>query len=616
MHIAGGAGALLLAPSLAESTCARRLAPLGLELADLPGCAISWFGPLGWDGSRRGGEAVVQAMSGLMALNGRDAGQPQRIGLPVASVAAGLLAAQATLANLVGEARGRPARPVSTSVLQAGLLACSHYVAAATSGEDRWPMTPAAEPGPPFTSSDGRHFEIETLDPEAWRSFWHHLGAGAADLGQAWTRFRLRYFEGACSLPPGLRSATEARSMDELEAAARSHGVSLCELRSYDQVLGDVADAEAHPGFGPLGPRLGRRPPWPAAGDLPLAGMTLVESTTRMQGPLAGLLVQMLGARVLKVEPPGGDVGRSMVPTAGGVGTFFSCWNRGKQTIELDLATPSGRDELVDLVSAADAFLHNWRPGRARTWSLAPEDLVRHNPGLVCVEASGWGARPDRDHLLGTDFLVQAFAGMGDGLSPSGRPPRTSRVLLTDFMGALVTCEGILAGLYLREREGAARSVGTSLLAGAGAIQAEVLDAIRAGSELSRIRGRPVWGPLDLPVRTLDGDLVVGDLDGDALGRLCVECGVQPPGWDRQVASRVPGLAEVAGLAEVEALVAASLAGGEAAGWEARLVDAGIPAAVVRQDLAGLVADPDLGALFEPVGGSARAPSSPWAFLR
>jgi CoA:oxalate CoA-transferase len=573
---------------------------------------VSWFGPAGVARERQGTECVVQAMSGLMSVNGRDDGRPLPIGLPVASVAAGVLAAHGVVAGLIAQARGRPTHPVQTSVLQAGLLLCSHYIAAATSGQDPWLTPPAAAPGPPFRTADAHWVEIETLDPEAWRVFWHRLGAGGAELGKAWAKFRARYFDGACSLPLGLHEAVAARDLAELLEVAGSCRVSLCPLRGYDEVLGELGDWEAHPVVAHLDAQAG--PSVSASGQpafgppsqstrictsgLPLEGFIVVEATTRMQGPLAGLLLAMLGATVIKVEPPGGDIGRMMAPLAGDEGTFFSCWNRGKQTIELDLASSDGRRDLVELVSDADAFVQNWRPGQAEQWALAPDDLARQNPRLVYVRASGWGPRPERDHLLGTDFLVQAFSGIGEGLRPHGEAPRTSRVLLTDFMGALVTCEGVLHGLYLRQCDGVGRRVLTSLLAGAATLQAHVLDGLRRGAEVGRRGGRPLWGPLDVPVQTADGFLALGPLDGDALEHLCRACGV-------------PGGAVGAA---VEGLVAERLGVGKAGEWEERLLEVGIPVAVVREDLAALPGDPALAGLFEPLGGSCWVPASPWRF--
>lgn len=596
-------GASITGPGLPVAVARRRLAPLG-ALDDPEGhglhCGISWHGPSGLAAERVGSEATVQARSGLMHLHGRDAGGPRRLGLELASVAAGVLGACGVLAGLVARRRGGDAPAVETSVLQAGLLAVSHYVAAATCGEEWVPAPPGPEPGPPFRSSDGHWFEIETLDPEAWKGFWYRLGASGADLGRAWAGFRARYYRSTCTFPPGLHEATARFALSELVHVAGEWGVSLAPLRTYDEVLAEPAggphpvielsedDHRAEAGAAP-----GRS-------GLPLDGLRVVEATTRMQGPLAGLLLQMLGASVVKVEPPGGDFGRIVPPLAGDVGSFFACLNRGKQSVEIDLSGAPGRAELVELTEQSDVFLHNWRPGKAAEWGLDAPDLARSNPLLVYATASGWGEGPRAPALLGTDFLVQAHAGVGNGLRPENEPPFPSRVIIVDFMGALVTAEGVLGGLYLRERTGCGPRVATSLHAGAMTLQDHVLDPLAAGGDApGRHRGRPRWGLLDQPVATADDLLVVGlDSDADALRALCRMCEVDAGAGDR------------------EQRVADRLATRPASEWVDELAAAGVAAAMVpgSLDLAALPEDPALAPLFEPLAGPTRVPASPWRF--
>lgn len=591
-------------PSLAVQSGRRRLEPLGLveaPTADLD-CSISWHGPAKVASDRPASEATVQAMSGLMNLHGRDLGRPRRIGLEVASVAAGVLAAHGTLAALIGRSRGHRIAQVQTSVLEGALMFACHYVAAATTDDETSFPTPQSEPGPPFPTSDGHRVEIETLDPEAWKTFWHRLGAAGADLGRAWALFRARYYTASCSLPSGLHEATARQSLAELASIAAECRVSLTRVRHYDEVLADPGWSPGHPVVDELGPASAsapkaRRGVEPALGsELPLAGIRVVETTTRMQGPLAGLLLQMLGATVTKVEPPGGDFGRIVPPSAGGTGSFFLCLNRGKTFLEIDLSTPSGRRDLADLAAESDVFLHNWRPGKAAQWGMEADDLARVNPALVYTEASGWGGLEKPARLLGTDFLVQAYAGTSDGLSPEGEAARPSRFLLADCMGALNTCEGMLRGLYQREQTGRGARVGTSLFAGAMSLQAHVLEAMADGHEDRRRHGRPRWGPLDRPIDTTDGVLVVS-ADGDGLAKLGRMCGVSPG----------PGAAQA---------VAERLAAGSASEWEAPLLEAGIPSAVIDpdDDMAALPADPRLGDLFEPLAGTSVVPRSPWSF--
>ncbi|HEV2766768.1 MAG TPA: CoA transferase [Acidimicrobiales bacterium] len=602
-------GASITGPALPVAVARRRLAGLG-ALDDPEGhglhCGISWYGPSGLGPDRVGSEATVQARSGLMHLHGRDAGAPRRLGLELASVAAGVLSACGVLAGLVARRRGGDASGLETSVLQAGLLAVSHYVAAATCAEEWVPAPPGPEPGPPFCSSDGHWFEIETLDPEAWKGFWYRLGATGADLSRAWAGFRARYYRSTCTFPPGLHEATARFSLGELVHIAGEWGVSLAPLRGYEEVLaqptGGPHPAIERPGNGGLGevgaaPAAGRSAP---RSGLPLEGIRVVEATTRMQGPLAGLLLEMLGASVVKVEPPGGDFGRIVPPLAGDVGSFFACFNRGKRSVEIDLSGPAGRAELVELTDQSDVFLHNWRPGKAAEWGLDAPDLARGNPSLVYATASGWGEGPRAPALLGTDFLVQAHAGVGNGLRPEGEPPFPSRVIVVDFMGALVTAEGVLGGLYVRERTGRGPRVSTSLHAGAMTLQDHVLTPLAAGGDApGRHRGRPRWGPLDQPVPTTDGLLVVGlDGDGDALPTLCRMCQVDAGADDRQQR------------------VADRLADRPAAEWVDELSPAGIAGAVLPEslDLAALPDDTAMAPLFERLAGSSRVPRSPWRF--
>ena len=597
------------APQLAIDTCARRLRSLDGSLAGSFAAAgggvehrLTWHGPAHLPAGRPASEATVQALSGLMQVNGRDGARPRRIGLEVASVAAGLLAAQGGIAAALAARRGQPVLAVRTSVLQAALILMSHYFVVATGLGDAVPGPPLPAPGPPFRSAEGRWFEIESLDAEPWKDFWTRLGVAAdAELGRAWTMFRWRYERAACSLPAALHQAAARYTVEELARVASAARGSLSVLRSYRDVLAEPGTGVAHPLVRPYGgsaPRPEAAQLRPEAAPrrpvleehLPLAGIRLVEATSRIQGPFAGMLLRMLGADVVRVQPPEGDYGRAAL-----------CLHRKKQAVQLDLGRPEGRAALVDLVAGADAFLHNWRPGKAAEWNLEFEDLVARRPGLVYANTSGWGDRREAQRLIGTDFLVQAYAAMGDGLHPEDEPAFPSRMILCDLFGGIVAAEGILTGLYRREETGQACEVRSSLLAGAMTVQAHVLDDIAAGKEDGRRDGRPVWGALDRPIPTADGDLMVSADDDERFQRLCELYGVQPG-----TASR----------AETERAISVRIREGTAANSEEMLLDAGIPAAVVCEDLADVPADRRLAAMFEPVGigGLALAPRSPWAF--
>ncbi|HEX6537647.1 MAG TPA: CoA transferase [Candidatus Dormibacteraeota bacterium] len=611
---------ILSGPELAAATAARRLAgwtgtpapapddgqagAMLIRRLRVPGdgelhAGISWHGPASL-GERPGGEAAVQAMSGLMQVHGRDLGVPRRLGLEVASVTSGVLLTHAVLAQLVARTRGRGRAQVETSVLEAAFLLASHYIAGATCRDrgDWTPPPPAAAPGPPFRSSDGRWFEIETLDPAAWQRFWRALGAGDADMSTAWTHFRSRYFRARCTLPPAFPEAAGRHHLADIVAAAAANRVSLVEVRECGEVLADTGLPAERAAVAPMGteqPAAAASVPPAAGAALPLEGIEVVEATSRIQGPLAGLLLQMLGAHVVRVEPPGGDPIRLVPPYAGDDGYFFAAFNRGKEAVELDLGSPAGRRELADLVTGADVFLHNWGPGRADHWGLGANDMAAWSPRLTYVEASGWGDQERNRRLVGTEFLVQAHAGMGAGLTPEGEPPAPSRVLLVDCLGALVACEGALAGLWRVATTGRGQRVDASLMAGAMSLQAHVLAGLRELKERFRCHGRPVWGPLQRPLETADGYVAV-DVEGDRdTAKLC----------------RLVGA--TAGRGEAgERAAAARFRERGVRQWEEMLTGAGVPCGSVCSDLAQLPTDPRLAALLEELPGGCHVAATPW----
>lgn len=607
----------------AERTCLRHLGYLGASLRPEPDriaaggvelcgsdlappltCEIDWREPRV---ERTDTEATIQAACGLMAVHGRPAGRPLRLGVEAASVAAGMVATQGILAALFARLRGGGGGSrVRTSVLRAGLFMLPHYFAGATATDPEW--TPPAQrdrPGPPFRTADGHLVELEALDPEAWRRFWCRLGLDAPEAGRAWMGFLLRYRTAVCPLPPAFHEAMSSRTLAQLHHTAVHAGVSLCRLRSHEEVVGELhAAGDGSVGGAPWRLGVGRTGPVPAPprpGDVaagpPLSGVRVIEVGRRLQGPLAGLVLALLGADVLRVEPPGGDLYRLMPPAAGDVSAVFLAFNRGKRAVELDIKSPEGRRTLLDMVGGADVFLHNWAPGKAAELRLDFDDLTACNPGLVYAHASGWGTALGPDPPFGTEYLVQAHSGLGDAVRPLDEPRASSPVTLTDVIGALLAGEGILAGLVQRERNGGRGCrVDSSLWSAALALQAHLLEAGSAGSA-ARKAGRPVWGLLDRPVRTANGYLQLAVDDDDALQRLVDCCGIS-------------GRTDRDG---VEQQIAACIAARQGEVWEPLLADAGIAAAPVRTDLADLAGDPSMSRFFDDIQ-SCRLPAAPWTF--
>ncbi|MEV7181185.1 CoA transferase [Kitasatospora sp. NPDC093679] len=478
MSSATGALAASAPPRAALGLAAAHLRALGhrterhpdgtLGLADGPlriDCRISWAGPVALP---LHGEADVQAACGLMHVHGRRYGRPVPLGVGFASAAAGVLAATGALAALRAARLGAAHSAVEVSAAQAALLAVGQYLAAATADEGAGDEGAGDEEragpgGPPFTSLDGVRFELETLEADGWQRFWAALGADRRTVARAWRPFQLRYATAVCPLPADLAAATAALPYRQLAVLAAECGVTATAVAARPVPgSGRAVPWRLTPGGAAAG---AARPPGPGRG--PLDGVTVVEVARRVQGPLAGHVLGLLGARVVRVEPPGGDPLRGVPPMAGPVSARFAALNRHKEVLEADLRSPAGRAAVRGAVAGADVLLHSLAPAKVPALGLDAEALTAVRPGLVHVQASGSGAEHGPGLPLGTDYPVQAYSGLAALVTPPGEPVRPSLMTLCDVLGGLVCAEGAVAALEARERTGRAQRVESSLLSAA-----------------------------------------------------------------------------------------------------------------------------------------------------
>ncbi|WP_409473365.1 CoA transferase [Streptomyces sp. HC307] len=539
-------------------------------------CEISWAGPVDLPLSD---ERAVQAACGIMHVHGRAAGRPAPLAVDYASAAAGVLAAQGILAAWIARSRGVRVTSVRTSVSQAALLVLAQYLGAATADDDwREPTVPGSST---FVSADGVRFEFETLDPQRWLRFWTRLGADPAAAKRGWRPFQERFATATCPLPPELHETVRRTSFTTVRAAADGAGASVLPVREDP---GPPAPARPwtlapFPDQGSSGlPGQRKSAEAGPVSDRPLAGIRVIESTRRVQGPMAGHILWMLGADVVRIEPPGGDPMRGIPPIAGGCSARFSALNAGKSVTEADITTAEGRRTVHELVSGADVFLHNWAPGKAAQLRLDADDLRRTRPGLIYAWASGWGDSLGSSSPLGTDFLVQAHSGLAAALRPADEPPAPSLMTLTDVLGGLVCAQGVLAALLARIRTGHGGRVDSSLYS--------------AATVLPRPARRAEWTALDRPLRTEDGYL--------ALGR---EARERP-----EHLAAATGLGACAGITEITS----QLRNLPTAFWSRRLAEAGLTATEVCADLRQLARDPRFSRALSV--GEHVFPLAPWEF--
>lgn len=186
-----------------------------------------------------------------------------------------------------------------------------------------------------------------------------------------------------------------------------------------------------------------------------LAGVTVADLTVTLPGPYATSLLQRLGARVVKIEPPGGDLTR-MTPS------LHDSINAGKESIELDLKDPGGARLAAELAAAADIVVEGWRPGVAARHGLGPGELLACNPRLVYCSISGYGAHGPLRRRAGHDLNYLAASGMA-ALLFAEEPPRALPVPLADLAGGTFAALRIVTALLAARTNGEGSFVDVSI---------------------------------------------------------------------------------------------------------------------------------------------------------
>jgi crotonobetainyl-CoA:carnitine CoA-transferase CaiB-like acyl-CoA transferase len=239
----------------------------------------------------------------------------------------------------------------------------------------------------------------------------------------------------------------------------------------------------------------------------PLAGTTVVDLSQQLPGPFATLLLRTLGAHVVKVEPPGGDVARRIDPE------MFRRMAADKELVTLDLKDDADRAKLHELVAGADAFVEGFRPGVAARLAADWDTLRELNPRLVYCSLSGYGADGPLADRPGHDVNYLALAA---GLAAGPLDGETLiRVPWVDLAAGTDAALLILAGLMQARETGLGRHLELAMLDAA---------AIWAGAKPPRPGGEGAYGVF---VAADDGRVAVAVLEAEQWVRLC-----QAFGWE------------------------------------------------------------------------------------
>ncbi|MGV0696985.1 CaiB/BaiF CoA transferase family protein [Mycolicibacter sinensis] len=295
----------------------------------------------------------------------------------------------------------------------------------------------------------------------------------------------------------------------------------------------------------------------------PLSGIRILEVGVMLAGPYATMLLADLGAEVIKIEPPSGEISRQVGPS------YFASLNRNKRSVRLDLTTDAGQARLGELAAESHALLVNMKPSVIKRLGLTYSALSRFNPKIVCVALTGFGL--DGGDEPAFDYVIQAATGIAAMTGDPNGPPTLPGYSSADNSTGLAAALGLLAQIVSGR---------------GGQVEVSLLDVM-----LSQLNYRASAYLNDgvEPQRHPHGAhsyYVPAQLFPTAAGYLALF--VTHDGFWKSFATEagIDGFATMeeraARRSEVLAVVTAALAGDTAAGWERRLRPLGIPAAAVR----------------------------------
>ncbi len=348
-----------------------------------------------------------------------------------------------------------------------------------------------------------------------------------------------------------------------------------------------------------------------AEGSPPLAGILVLDLGRVVAAPTCCFYLASLGASVIRIEQPGGDVSWNVPPFVGPDGVHGGPRGprdiplghikrgRGKRSVVIDLHTDDGQALLRDLTGRADVVVENFRPGVMDALGLGYRSQCAANPGLIWCAISGYGQDgPDRD-TQAMDLVVQARSGMMAKTGFPDGPPTKAGFMAGDQVPAVFAALAIVAALRQRDHTGRGTLLDVAMLdVLASLIWDEPLDLYeQEGRPPRHGNADPRGAPHDV-FRAADGWVAVVVTNHRQWSALCAAMG-RP-----ELAVALDSLAKrTAAADQVNAAVAGWMAGHPAEWVERALRDAEVPAAVVRQPWAGRH-DPALvhRGLFEPLG--------------
>jgi CoA:oxalate CoA-transferase len=313
----------------------------------------------------------------------------------------------------------------------------------------------------------------------------------------------------------------------------------------------------------------------------PLSGFTAIDFTHVRGGPTCGRMLADAGARVIKVERPGGgDDGRLMGPfVPDGSSEYYRFANLGKESIALDLKDPADHALVKRMIARADVVVENFRPGVMANLNLDPAKLVEEFPRLIVCSISGFGQYGPMYQEAAYDTVIQAISGITDSTGAPDGPRVRVGTSISDILAGIVGYCGIVTALATREKTGRGTTVDISKLDSTFSLMEQgLMDALGGQIRPHRLGNRhPSMAPFD--TYQCQDQMIAICCAHDRLFSMLAQTLGQPnlpsdPRFDTNV-----NLTK--NQADLKAAMEAVLATQPAAAWQDRLEQAGIPCSLI-----------------------------------
>ncbi|MGY2257718.1 CaiB/BaiF CoA transferase family protein [Pseudomonas sp. SDO55104_S430] len=269
-----------------------------------------------------------------------------------------------------------------------------------------------------------------------------------------------------------------------------------------------------------------------------LKGLTVLDFTQIAAGPTCTMLLADMGAQVIKVEPPEGELGRTLGPAwVGEDSALYHGFNRGKLGVCLDLKHPDSLAIVMRMVAEADVLIESMRPGVMARLGLGYEAVAEVNPKLIYCSISAYGQQGPYAERAGVDGILQADSGLMSLIGLPDSPPCKVQAPVVDVVTGYMASMSILAKLQARHVDGKGGHLDVSLMNSALALQQSSITSYLQDGQLPKPIGSaaPYAAPNEA-FRTEDGWIMVAAYNGNRWERLCAVLGhgewVQDPRFD------------------------------------------------------------------------------------